>query len=51
MDGAGCRYWWLRSPGDSANRAADVYGDGGIDSGSYVDYNNYAVRPALYIAL
>ena len=45
-------WWWLRSPGDYLNVAADVNSDGGIDgSGRYVGSSNGAVCPALWIDL
>ena len=45
-------WWWLRSPGEKSEKAADVYDDGhvyrlGID----VDNNDGAIRPALTIDL
>ena len=44
-----CDYWWwLRSPGSLSNRASDVYSDGSL-YGSYVNYANGSVRPALII--
>ncbi len=51
-DGSGKCCWWLRSPGHRSDRAACV-DDGGfvITYGSYVQYGNYAVRPALWIDL
>lgn len=45
-------YWWLRSPGDRAYRAADVRGDGSVfDYGYYVDYDVDGVRPAFNLNL
>ena len=42
--------WWLRSPGDRYSFAAYAYCGGSVNyRGSYVDYNSYAVRPALQI--
>mgnify|MGYP003287231317 CR=1 FL=1 len=42
--------WWLRSPGYNQLIAAGVRDDGGVyERGSSVDYDNYAVRPALWI--
>jgi len=44
--------WWLRSPGYDPRDAAYVISYGIIyDNGISVDYNGYAVRPALYINL
>ena len=41
-------WWWLRSPGYYSNSAASVDRGGGVDDdGNYVDYDHYAVRPAL----
>ena len=46
----GC--WWLRSPGNQSNKAADVYPDGYMfDFGDCVDYEYVAVRPALWLNL
>lgn len=46
-----CR-WWLRSPGGKQYYAAYVYRGGRVcEYGDDVDYNNYAVRPALWIDL
>ena len=45
-------YWWLRSPGSYGNDASYVYNTGcGIESGDYVDNDDYAVRPALHLNL
>jgi len=45
-------YWWLRTPGGSQDDAARVYYDGDIDiMGSWVNDNDLAVRPALWIDL
>lgn len=39
--------WWLRSPGDNSNNAANVNNDGSVNSnGNNVDNDNIAVRPA-----
>ena len=46
----GMCFWWLRSPGEGTNCAADVYRDGEIFD-YYVDYDLIAVRPACKIAL
>ncbi|MDR2586789.1 MAG: DUF6273 domain-containing protein [Coriobacteriales bacterium] len=44
-------WWWLRSPGDDANRAARVYLDGSVILNGYgVDYGS-GVRPALWLNL
>ena len=45
-------WWWLRSPGVNSSHAAGVYSDGSVDEyGHYVNYDGYAVRPALWIDL
>ncbi|MBR6158472.1 MAG: toll/interleukin-1 receptor domain-containing protein, partial [Lachnospiraceae bacterium] len=44
--------WWLRSPGYFSNHAAYVnYGGFILHLGSYVNFSNIAVRPALWINL
>ena len=43
-------YWWLRSPGNSTDRAARVDYYGGVYiSGYLVDFTSLGVRPALWI--
>ena len=50
-DNGNC-WWWLRSPGVNSSHAAGVYSDGSVDEyGHYVNYDGYAVRPALWIDL
>ena len=50
-DSGNC-WWWLRSPGDGQNDAAIVSYDGDVDEyGGSVDYDDTAVRPALWIDL
>ena len=50
-DNSNC-FWWLRSPGGIQCIAAGVGNDGDVyESGNYVNYANYAVRPALWIDL
>ena len=45
-------WWWLRSPGHGSSDAAAVDCDGSVfGSGSFVDYDSGAVRPALWINL
>ena len=45
-------WWWLRSPGDDSDGAANVNGGGSVyDRGSYVHSGSGAVRPALWIDL
>ena len=52
IDGRGCCYWWLRSPGFIQNHATDVGTDGalGLD-GLNVGFGSRAVRPALWVNL
>ena len=51
-DGLEACWWWLRSPGESVDRAALVFLTGEVlDYGDNVEYINYAVRPALYLNL
>lgn len=48
MDG----YWWLRSPGNNSNNAANMNNDGwGNYSGYFVSFVGWAIRPALRINL
>ena len=52
VGGAATCWWWLRSPGDRSNYAADVSSDGSVNySGDYVSYGSGCVRPALWINL
>ena len=45
-------WWWLRTPGDVANKAACVSFDGTINSnGNRVVMDGKAVRPAMWIVL
>ena len=45
-------WWWLRSPGHNSRNAAIVHLGGSVyDLGDSVNYNNDAVRPALWINL
>ena len=40
--------WWLRSPGNNADYAANVNNDGNVNrNGNNVNNDNYAVRPDL----
>jgi hypothetical protein len=51
-DRAADYWWWLRSPGDNADRAAIVLSDGYVNAaGNDVDYGNCGVRPALWLNL
>lgn len=49
-NGSGYGWWWLRSPGSSAEDAAYVTDDGGIYS-DLVSNTDGAVRPAMWIDL
>ncbi len=41
-------WWWLRSPGNNQNNAANVNNDGSINyNGNNVNNSNDCVRPAL----
>ena len=45
-------YWWLRSPGDSGDDAAEVIYSGWVyRDGTYVDDSSGGVRPALHLNL
>ena len=44
--------WWLRSPGNYAMNAARVLNVGSVSTyGDLVDFDNYVVRPALWISI
>jgi len=50
IDGNCC--WWLRTPGYDLDRAANVGSDGIIyDYSFFVNYDNIAIRPAIWINL
>ena len=49
-DGKATCCWWLRSPGDNQYSAIEVACNG-VRSYNYVDYNNIAIRPTLWIKL
>ena len=49
-DGGNC-CWWLRSPGFAQNYGESVDIDGDVGLCHYVTFENYAVRPALWIDL
>ena len=52
INGRGCCYCWLRSPGDDQHRAAYVTSAGALHLiGGHVDNDDYAVRPALWVNL
>lgn len=41
-------WWWLRSPGNNSNNAANVNNNGNVNrSGNNVNNNDAVVRPAL----
>lgn len=45
------KWWWLKSPGNYYNYAANVFEEGYVNRfGNYVDIKNLAVRPALIIS-
>jgi hypothetical protein len=44
-------HWWLRSPGDHKNVAADVYSYGAVRVRGDRVSNDYGVRPALWLNL
>ncbi len=49
---SGFCWWWLRSPGIPQDYAANVGSDGGVyENGYFVNIDNIAVRPALWIDL
>ena len=50
LDGVGCCWWWLRSPGIDSYRASNVNGGGSI-YGSYVYFSYGSVRPAFWLNL
>lgn len=44
--------WWLRSPGNNSNNAAEVNNNGWVNrNGNNVNNNNDGVRPALHLNL
>ena len=50
-DSGNC-WWWLRSPGYRQNTATYVRDDGGVvEFGLHVHYDDFAIRPALWIDL
>ena len=52
IGGSNCCWWWLRSPGYNDVFAVTVNINGGVScSGSVVNTDNYAVRPALHLDL
>ena len=52
LNGPGNTWWWLRSPGSYAYRAAYIGCDGAVqEDGGSVSSGNYAIRPALWISI
>ena len=52
IDGRGCCWWWLRSPGHYQNGASDVNSNGALDPLGLIVYDDHnAVRPALWVDL
>ena len=49
-EGKAAGWWWLRSPGPSQSHAAIVLSEGALIF-SYVNWDGYVVRPALWIDL
>jgi hypothetical protein len=50
IGGFGCTasWWWLRSPGNNSNNAANVNTDGNVNiNGNNVSAESGGVRPAL----
>ena len=50
LNGEGCCWWWLRSPGNGSNFASYVYGDGSLYN-YLVHSTSDAVRPAFWLNL
>ena len=51
-DGKATCWWWLRSPGYSHIHAADVNSGGVVyENGNFVDGDDIAVRPAMWITI
>lgn len=49
---SGSEWWWLRSPGKDGSRAANISYIGGFyNDGVFVNFNDVAVRPALWVEL
>ena len=49
-DGAAVGWWWLRSPGDTQDKAMSVSFVGSIDN-NYVSFVSGSVRPVLWLNL
>ena len=49
-DGSSAGWWWLRSPGSHQSRAALVYTDGSLRSGS-ASSDTVCIRPAMWVNL
>ena len=50
LNGEGCCWWWLRSPGNSSYNASGVNYVGSLDNIDVINASN-AVRPALWLDL
>ncbi len=50
LNGVLLTVWWLRSPGGFPCSAVYQFYDGGRES-DYVDYDSWAVRPAMWVSL
>ena len=50
LNGVSLTVWWLRSPGGFPCSAVYQFYDGGRES-DYVDYDSWAVRPAMWVSL
>ncbi len=45
-------WWWLRSPGNNTNNAANVNNDGNVNNNSNnVNNDNEAVRPVVCLRI
>ena len=51
LNGTGCGWWWLRSPGNFGSDAALVYYDGSVTERRIDNHLNDCVRPALWLNL
>lgn len=50
LDGVGCCWWWLRSPGSSSFSTSYIRSGGGLDY-DYLNYTGGSVRPAFWLDL
>ena len=51
LNGTGCCWWWLRSPGSSSYGASYVYDDGRLYLDFCVSSTSGSVRPAFWLNL